>query len=179
MDKKIKYYLEEQQHEVKDNDYIEDLMFYEITVQHSQSSWCGLASVSLEKVVLNSGEVLYIVQEEDATELIKQNAPTEKIIDTLTNSNHEVGDFNITAIFDTEVEARDFIQKEYEPFESLEKAVREMLLEELYGIEVDGEIVSVHWDKEMAISALENEEEGAEIVHGYFDKHEELVEEII
>lgn len=126
MQNKIDGYLSNQQHSIKGYEILEDEMIYEISQQFSQHIWYGLSSVGIEQVTLENGALVYIVNEEHATELVKQTAPGLKIMDTLTNLRHEKGDQDIIAIFDTEEEARSFVKQEYS-FIDVEKEVFSIL----------------------------------------------------
>lgn len=125
MNKRIENYINELQHDIRGFERVEDEWFYEIREQHSQKSYYGLDSVNIDEVTLEDKSIIYLVNQESATELVEKTANEDKIIDTLTNLNHEAGDQNIIAIFDTEKEAYDYIEKEY-PKIDLTKEVEEL-----------------------------------------------------
>src|SRR5699024_12259413 len=86
---KIENYINELQHDIKYFERIEDEWFYETTEQHSQKNWYVLESVSIDKETLGDNSIIYLVNNEAATELIEQSSEKEKIVDTLTNTMHE------------------------------------------------------------------------------------------
>lgn len=127
MQQKIEDYESNLQHEIKDSECLDSEIIYEISEQWSQHRWYGLESTQLTKVTLGNNEVIYTVETESATELVKQNKSHEEIWNVLyENRLHETGDYELVAIFDTEKEARDFIEKEYPPID-VKKVLTEIL----------------------------------------------------
>lgn len=126
MRKRIEQYINEDQHDINDLERILDERVFEISEQHSQLSWYGLESVGIDKVTLEDNSIIYLVEVETATELVKQTATSDEIYNTLVNRKHDAGDSELVALFVTEKKAYDFIDAEY-PAIDVEAEVAEIL----------------------------------------------------
>lgn len=116
---------ESEKHNLKDWEVLESDLITEIIEQHSQYSWYGIKSLSIVRTILQDDTILFILKEEETTEIVRQDKDADTIYSALINLTGS-GDFLPVAAFQAIEETEKHINENYKVID-LEIEVRNII----------------------------------------------------